>query len=67
MGFANPKIHMICGMCGNNKVLSYRIEEELDDEVEGKINKVVYISCGNCHELTTLDEVIEDEEKKDNE
>ena len=55
MAIANPRIHMICGICGCNKEFSYRIVE--DD---------VLISCGNCASLTALDEIIKqrDNEKK---
>lgn len=61
MAIANPRIHMICGICGSNKDLTYRIKEEADDEIDGKINQVVYIHCSNCSSLTSLDEIINEE------
>ena len=63
MAMANPRIHMICGICGNNKMLKYRISTELDDD-SGEEFYTVNIICGNCSSLTGLDEVIDEEKRR---
>lgn len=52
MAIANPRIHMICGICGSNKDFKYKVEitEDLGHEI--------HITCGNCASLTGLDEII---------
>ena len=62
MAIANPRIHMICGICGNNKMLKFRITEDEDCDDKGLYKFTsVYITCENCSSLTTLDEVIKEE------
>jgi hypothetical protein len=56
----NPNLHIICGKCGCNNMITYRVREELDD-VTDKMKPQVYLSCGNCGTLTDLDEVIKRE------
>jgi uncharacterized Zn finger protein len=62
MAIAFPRIHMICGICGNKDMLSYQVLRDADIENEGEKNEkkydAVYISCENCSSLTGLDEVI---------
>lgn len=52
---ANAKLHIICGNCGSNNMFKYRIDKELDDDTNKEYN-VVYISCGNCGTLHSLDD-----------
>lgn len=47
MAIGNPRIHIICGICGCNKLLSFYIK-----------NKKVTIVCNNCNSITDLDELI---------
>jgi uncharacterized Zn finger protein len=63
MAIANPRIHIICGICGCNKMLSFEIkEEELIDENDKfyKTNTVT-IACDNCGSITQLDELMKEE------
>jgi uncharacterized Zn finger protein len=53
MAIANPRIHMICGICGCNEELSFSVKE---DEVT--------IKCDNCSSITGLDEIIKYEGKE---
>ena len=55
-------LHIICGKCGDNEMLSYSAFEDYDDENE-KTFLNASISCGNCGTLTYLDEVIERKSK----
>ena len=62
MAIANPRIHIICGICGNGdtKLFSYKIVESPDDDDSTLLKKDVYISCKNCSSLTGLDELIKE-------
>ena len=51
----SKKMHIICGMCGCDDELSFRIEPEGHD-IDGKLVPAVYINCDNCGTLTTLDD-----------
>lgn len=62
MAIANPRIHIICGICGCNDEFEFKITKELDDDT-GEKKKVVYISCRNCSSLTGLDELMDEREK----
>lgn len=70
MAIANPRIHVICGICGNGdkKMFSYSLSEEVNDHLEGEaaetIRTEVYIHCANCSSLTGLDELMEEEKSK---
>lgn len=57
MGIANPRIHVICGLCGCNHMFEYKIGTEIDDDTE-KEKFVVYIHCKNCGSSTGLDELM---------
>lgn len=52
MAIANPRLHIICGICGNNKMLKFTVK-----------NGEVTIICDNCSSITGLDEVIPKEKK----
>jgi hypothetical protein len=62
MAMGNPRIHIICGICGNNKMFTYRVREDIDDDTEQPI-QCVSLSCGNCHSLTDLDELMPEDKK----
>ena len=61
MAIANPRIHVICGICGSNKMFEYHISEQINDDTEETYNEV-YISCKNCNSLTGLSELMPEEE-----
>ena len=63
MAIANPRIHIICGICGSNKFFKYEICKELDDDTNKKVD-VVYLICDNCSSLTSLDELMKKEKKE---
>ncbi len=62
MAIANPRIHIICGICGCNKELSFSIEKDFIIENECEDNEVkhdgVIVRCDNCSSITELGEVI---------
>jgi hypothetical protein len=62
MAIANPRIHMICGICGCNKMLKFTVKDQEDCDENGlyRFNQVTII-CENCSSITTLDELIEEE------
>lgn len=55
-----PKVHIICGMCGSNTLLKYRIGIRLNDDTNKEVQTVCII-CENCGSLTDLDEVLQEE------
>jgi hypothetical protein len=59
MAISNKRLHIICGMCGSNEMIEYKISEEICDMTNEKIKKVSII-CGNCSSLTGLDEVLKE-------
>ena len=67
MVIANPRIHIICGVCGSKKDFTFKIERDAQYVNEGKADEykedVVYLSCGNCSTLTNLDELMEVDKK----
>jgi hypothetical protein len=63
MSQINPRVHIICGMCGNKNEIKFKISEEIKDETNEKHFKVNLI-CGNCSSLTDLSELIKEETKK---
>ena len=56
----NPNLHIICGKCGCNHMITYKVKEDLNDDTGEKI-QIVYLYCGNCSTVTDLDEVIKRE------
>ena len=54
------RLHIICGMCGSNEDLSFKIDQKGNCDNEGVEYPAVYISCENCSSLTGLDEVIKE-------
>jgi Fe2+ or Zn2+ uptake regulation protein len=70
MAIANPRIHVICGICGNGdkKMFEFSLNEELNDHLEGEAANTtrieVYIHCKNCSSLTGLDELMKERTKR---
>jgi len=64
MAIANPRIHIICGICGDNKMFKFYIKEvEEEDETDNLVMKQrVTIVCNNCSSITGLDELMEEED-----
>lgn len=62
MAIANPRIHIICGICGNNKMMKFRIGEDINDDT-GKKYTTVTIICENCSSITGLDELMKEEKR----
>lgn len=61
MAIGNPRLHIICGICGCNSEFSFVIDplgccDENAVEYPG-----VRIACGNCASLTGLEEVMKEE------
>jgi len=53
MTIAVPRLHIICGVCGSNKELSFEIVKgEKGEHVD------VHILCRNCSSRTALDNII---------
>lgn len=65
MAIADPRVHIICGICGNNKMLKYEIITEINDDTDEKYLGVNLI-CKNCSSLTSLDELMEKEKNNNN-
>ncbi len=63
MAIANPRIHVICGICGCNKMFKYEIDTEINDDTDEEYQSVSII-CGNCGSLTGLDELMEERKNK---
>jgi len=60
MAIANPRIHIICWICGSNKYFNYEISENSICDNEWVERDWVTIRCENCSSLTWLDEVIKE-------
>lgn len=67
MAIANPRIHIICGICGSNKDLSFEIVRNGLIENEGEENECkkdeVIIHCDNCSSITGLEEELKEYKK----
>ncbi len=64
MAIAKTRIHMICGICGNNEMFKFRIHPEAREDKDGNQFPAVFITCENCSSITGLDEVIKEEREK---
>lgn len=58
MTIANPRIHMICGVCGSNKFFEFKIDPTGNCDKDGEEYPAVSICCKNCSTITHLDEII---------
>lgn len=63
MAIANPRVHIICGICGSKDDMNYKIRRNSICENEGEDNEVwedgVFLYCNNCSSLSGLDELME--------
>lgn len=55
----NPNLHIICGKCGCNNELSFKLNLRGNDNGDS-VYPSVFVSCRNCGTLTGLDEEVED-------
>lgn len=53
---SSPSLHIICGRCGRNDSLFYRISLNVD--FEGIEWPTAIIKCSNCSTVTDLEEII---------
>ncbi len=57
MAIANPRIHIICWICGCKDEMNYEISQTgIDDD--WVLRPWVTIRCNNCSSLTWLEELI---------
>lgn len=63
---AHAKLHVICGNCGSNEYLTFKIDLEGHDisSDETEYEPAVFISCKNCSTLHDLDDTVPMERKK---
>ena len=55
MTIANPRSHIICGVCGSNKHLSYHIDPIGSCNNDGVEYPAVFIFCSCCVSVTSLE------------
>ncbi len=58
MAIADPRLHIICGICGNNKELEWEHTPGDDSCPDDVHPEDVRITCRNCGSLTGLLEVM---------
>lgn len=63
MAIANPRVHIICGICGSKDFMSYKIKENWICDNDGIESPGVVLTCGNCSSITGLDELMEEKEE----
>lgn len=61
MAIAKTRIHMICGLCGNNESFKFKIHQKGRCDRNGDEFPAVFITCENCSTLTSLEQVIKEE------
>jgi len=52
-------LHVICGNCGNNEMLSAEIAGDARDLSDDDLQPEVFIRCGNCATLHSLSDNME--------
>ena len=55
----NPDLHIICGKCGCNNMLEFKLCLDGNDKDEC-VYPAVFITCGNCGTLSSLDDEVVD-------
>jgi RNase P subunit RPR2 len=58
---AHAKLHIICGNCGANDMLKYKISTDINDDTNEEYQRVT-IACDNCNTLHDLEDNAEKEE-----
>lgn len=64
---AHSKLHIICGNCGDNTMMTFHIDPEgldVSDGDETKYEPTVIISCGNCSTIHNLSDNVPMEKTK---
>ncbi len=66
MATTKTRIHIICGICGSDEHMNYKVNHDANifnkaEENEYRKDAVV-ISCDNCGSITYLDEVMKENE-----
>jgi len=61
MAIAKTRLHIICGICGSNEYFKFEINLTGNCDNNGHEFPAVFITCGNCSSLTSLDEVMKKE------
>ncbi len=64
MAIAKTRIHMICGLCGNNESFKFKISPKGNCDKLGNEYPAVFITCGNCSTLTGLDNIIKEDREE---
>lgn len=62
---AHSKLHIICGNCGSDEFLSFKINPKGNCDNEGVEYPAVFISCGNCSTLHDLADFVEEKTEKE--
>ena len=56
-------LHIICGKCGSNVMLEFRIDPTGNCDNDGVEYPAVFITCNNCSNLSSLDDTINEKGK----
>lgn len=59
MAIADPRIHIICGICGCNKMMRFSYAPNFICDNEGEEHPSIVAKCRNCAALTDLSEIQE--------
>lgn len=51
---AHARLYVICGNCGSDAYLRYRIDPDGSNHVDGTTTDAVHLLCGNCGTLHNL-------------
>jgi hypothetical protein len=57
------RLHVICGNCGDNTMLTHIIDLKGGCDNDGKEFPVVSIICANCSTIHHLEDTVEEEKK----
>lgn len=65
----HARLHIICGNCGNNEDLSYKIDlngidpGKIDENGNSIFEPDCYIYCSNCSTVHSIDDTLQKKEK----
>lgn len=59
MAISKTRIHIICGLCGDNTMMKFKIKSEISDKTGEKYHAITII-CDNCSSTTGLDEILKE-------
>lgn len=60
MAIANPRVHIICGICGSNKMMKFQVRQQINND-DNEEYPAVNLICDNCNSITGLDELMNEE------